>query len=451
MNVIKIGKDPFLNREIKKVIFKDKPVQQLFNEVDVITGHPSSNLAVAFVYTWSEDLPPKIIREFKQRISNYCYMVGYWRTTNGGRYVFSNILANPNVNKLFLIVFGKDNGHLLVDAVENFWKHGVDKKGFIKKSKAQNPRFEQLPIAALKRIREQCDLIVLRDVNPGDMSKIDWLLRKSLDSPEKGINVKDTELNIEYVSNVIKNNMLYDDGARFLKPMLIDLATRSKKLKYERKQLLGSIGQSVQAKNLDEAQQLLAAYIHKQGSCLTDMRNITTIECRSITITILDALEQIPKGFSKRYLEHYVDEFINGPPSSELVYTYHDRIFNRWGNQVERVLKLIKANGSNSRRMLISLWDPKTDMESPSPPCLILIWVVIRDKKLEFHVLFRSHHLATVTPDGMLMEGEGAFVPNIYALATLQQIIAKRVKIKRGPLVLTDFSGHLYSSDMGKD
>jgi thymidylate synthase len=72
----------------------------------------------------------------------------------------------------------------------------------------------------------------------------------------------------------------------------------------------------------------------------------------------------------------------------------------------------------------------------------------VRDSELEFHVVYRSHHLATITKDGKLMEGEGAFVPNLYALATLQDKMAKELNIKRGPLVLTDFSGHVYVSDV---
>src|SRR3989338_5412349 len=151
MEVITISHDPFLKKEIKKVIFSEKPKLQLFNDSDVIIGHPSSNLVIASVYTWKEDCAPENIRTFIQQISNYSYLTGYWRTTNGARYAFSNILANPNINKLFVLIFGaEDNVHLLVDALRNFWKNGIGESGIIIGSKAQNPKFEQLPKLALE-------------------------------------------------------------------------------------------------------------------------------------------------------------------------------------------------------------------------------------------------------------------------------------------------------------
>jgi hypothetical protein len=62
-------------------------------------------------------------------------------------------------------------------------------------------------------------------------------------------------------------------------------------------------------------------------------------------------------------------------------------------------------------------------------------------------VVYRSHHLATITKDGKLIKGEGALVPNLYAIATLQQKMAKDLNIERGYLHLTDFSGHLYVAE----
>ena len=161
----------------------------------------------------------------------------------------------------------------------------------------------------------------------------------------------------------------------------------------------------------------------------------------------MDPLENMPEGFSKQYIDKYIKEFMEGVGEKldDFAYTYHERIFKRWGNQVEKIISVLK-NHPNTRRAMISLWNPIEDIGNSSPPCLDFIWVVVRNDKLEFHVVYRSHHLATVTEDGKLMRGEGAFVPNLYALATLQDFIARNIGIKRGPLVLTDFSGHLYVS-----
>jgi thymidylate synthase/tetrahydromethanopterin S-methyltransferase subunit A len=451
MNLTIIGSDPFLNRPIKKLIFDSPPKLQLFNESDVIIGHPSSNLAIAVIYTWKTDSPPETFRKIVEKLSNYAYLTGYWRTTNGARYVFSNILADPNVNKLFVLIFdASDNGHLLANALSNFWQNGTDENNIIINSKAQNPKFEQLSSQALSRIREQCDLIIVPNITEKDFPELDFLIKKSIDEPDNGANLDNSKsLKPIFISQVIKNHIIYDDGARFPEPFDVDLTQTAKKVTYTKKTIDSTIGQSIQAEDLDDALDQIAAFVFEHGSSFEDERKIINIECRSLSITIRDPLRKIPEGFSEGYIKDYVSEFMAGPkPDARLDYNYHDRIFKRWGNQVERVILLLSDSEKSlsTRRAAISLWDPATDLENPTAPCLTLIWTVIRENRLEFHVLFRSHHLATVTTEGKLMPGEGAFVPNIYAIATLQDHISKRLNMTRGPLVLTDFSGHLYMS-----
>lgn len=447
MEKVKIGYDGFLGKSVFKLKYSSEeiPKLQLFNKSDVIAGNPGSNIALCFVYTWKDDTPPKEIMEKFVKNSNYTALSGFWRTTNGGRYAFANILANPNINKMLVVVFGaEDNGHLLVDSLVNLWKYGVDKEGIIINSKAPNPKFEQVPFEALERLRKQLDLVVLRNVK--DSSVIDNALKALIQEPGNAFDVID---GAEFVSNVVKNNKLYDDGARFDKPYLLNLSENSKKPEFEEKNLNKLVGQSIQADNLDDGIRQAASFVFKNGTKLSDQRGIMTFESRSFTITVLDPLEKIPAGFSKEYIEKYVNEFMEGKGEGldEFAYTYHERIFKRWGDQPKKITEALKKN-PNTRRALINLWDPLTDIESSSPPCLDFIWLVVRNDKLELHVVYRSHHLATVTKDGKLMEGEGAFVPNLYALATLQDKISKELKIKRGPLVLTDFSGHLYVSEI---
>jgi thymidylate synthase (methanogen type) len=449
MKLTKIGYDGFLEKKVIKIAYEPNeiPSQQLFNKSDVIVGNPSSNIAICFVYTWDKDSPPPEVMETFAKSSNYAALTGYWRTTNGGRYAFANILANPNINKILVAVFeNEDNGHLLVDSLVNLWKYGIDEKGIIVNSKAPNPKFEQVPAEALERIRKQADLLVLKNIK--DSSVIQKALKAMIQEPGNAVDTGSIK-GAELISNVVKNERIYDDGARFTEPYIIDLSKTAKKAEYHAQRLTNSVGQSIQAKNLDDGIKQAASFVFKNGSSLVDERGIVTIESRSFTITVLDPLEKIPEGFSKEYIEKYVEEFMEGKGEKldEFAYTYHERIFKKWGNQPEKVTEALK-NNPNTRRALINLWDPASDIQSSSPPCLDFIWFVIRNSELEMHVVYRSHHLATVTKDGKIMEGEGAFVPNLYALATLQDKISKELKIKRGPLVLTDFSGHLYVSDI---
>lgn len=451
MKTITIDYDNHLCKDVTKVVFENSeiPKMQLFNSEDVIIGNYSSSVAICFVYTWKEDYAPIKIKEFFQKISNYAAITGFWRTTNGGRYAFSNILSNPNINKIILLVFdAKDNGHLLADSMKCLWEKGVDEKGVIIDTKAPNPKFEQVPIDALNRTRKQADLLILRNlkINENDFEKIENLVKACIQEPKNAKN-KNVFENLEFYSDYRMDGLIYDDGARFDKPFIIDLSNSAKKISYEEKSYVTTVGQSIQAKNLSDAATQVASYIFKNGSQFYDERGILNIETRSFTLTVMDPLETIPDNFDKKYIKRYVDEFMNGKGEDleEFAYTYHDRIFKKWGNQVEKVIDILKRS-PNTRRCLISLWDQMIDLNNPNAPCLDFLWFVIRGEKLELHATYRSHHLATITEDGKLMNGEGALVPNLYALGTLQKHVAFSIRKDCGPLVLNDFSGHLYVS-----
>jgi len=107
MKLTKIGYDGFLEKKVIKIAYEQNeiPRQQLFNKSDVIVGNPSSNIAICFVYTWDKDSPPPGVMDIFSKSSNYAALTGYWRTTNGGRYAFANILANPNINKILVALF----------------------------------------------------------------------------------------------------------------------------------------------------------------------------------------------------------------------------------------------------------------------------------------------------------------------------------------------------------
>ena len=451
LKVINIDHDDHLCKDVKKVKFENDelPKIQLFNSDDVIIGNYSSPIAICFAYTWKEDYPPKEIKEFAQKISNYASLTGFWRTTNGGRYAFSNILSNPNINKIIVLVFNaKDNGHLLADSMINLWQNGVDEKGVIIGSKAPNPKFEQVPIEGLNRVKKQCDLLVMRNLTQDKKSfdKVEEIITACIQEPKNAKNKKDFS-NVEYYSDYRVDGLIYDDGARFESHFIIDLSSSARKVVFEEKSFVTSVGSSIQAKNLSDAIEQVASHIFKNGSSFYDERGILNIESRSFTLTVIDPLEKIPENFDESYITRYVDEFMNGKGENldEFAYTYHNRIFKKWGNQVEKSIDMLKKS-PNTRRCLISLWDQTIDLQNPNAPCLDFIWFVIRNDSIELHATYRSHHLATITEDGKLMRGEGALVPNLYALGTLQKYVSEKIGKKRGPLILNDYSGHLYVS-----
>ena len=444
MKSIKIGKDSHLSKDIKKLIFEKLPEKKLFNSKDIIFGNPSSNVAVAFIYNWKADSPPKEIQELFIKISNYAAITGYWRTTNGGKYAFANLLANPNINKLVLLTFNnEDNGHLLVDTLRKLWINGVDEKGIVIDCNSPNPKFEGLSNDMLKRTTEQADLVILKDIE--DLSIPEKLIRAQIQEPENAIPTTDFK-NLEFYSNYHNNKLMYDDGARFDQPSFVDFSSVTEEVSFNPN--INILSQSIEVNDLDEALKQVAAFIFENGDLNEDQRGIKTMEYRSFSLTVKDPLSKIPESFSKEYIEKYVKEFMQGVGDGldDFAYTYHERIFKRWGNQVDKATSILKTD-PNTRRAMISLWDPKTDMGSANPPCLDFIWPCIRNNKLEFHVVYRSHHLATITADGKLIKGEGALVPNLYAIATLQKKMTEDLNIERGYLYLTDFSGHLYIAE----
>jgi thymidylate synthase len=444
MKTISIGFDPYKKQDIKKIIFDKIPEKKIFSSEDILFGNPSSNVAIAFIYTWKTDKAPQDINDLFIKVSNYSAVTGYWRTTNGGKYAFANILANPNINKLILLVFEKqDNGHFLVDALKNLWTKGIDKDGKIIDCISPNPKFEGVSNKAIERIVKQADLIILREIK--NFGLVETIIKAQIQEPENAISSEDFD-NIEFYSNCSKTKWMYDDGARFEDPYIIDFKSATEEIEFKKNEEY--VARSVEVDNLDEAVKQVAAFIFEHGDFNKDQRGIKTFEYRSFSLTIKNPLSKIPEHFSKDYIEKYVKEFMEGLGQGldEFAYTYHERIFKRWGNQVERALKILKKD-PNTRRVLISLWDPSTDMESTNPPCLDFIWPCIRNNKLEFHVVYRSHHLASITKDGKLIKGEGALVPNLYAIATLQKSMAESLNITLGSLYLTDFSGHLYMAE----
>lgn len=118
-------------------------------------------------------------------------------------------------------------------------------------------------------------------------------------------------------------------------------------------------------------------------------------------------------------------------------YTYGDRIFSMWGNQVEGVIaKLRKEWHSNSA--VISLWDNEKGNDSPGSPCLNHIWFSICEGgRLYAHFTFRSHDIFN------------AWVPNVIACRRLQISVAEGVGVALGHITTYSLSAHIYDIDLG--
>ena len=281
MKIETIDYDNIQKKDVVKLIYnkKDLPKLQLFSSNDVIIGNPLSNIAVIFIYSWENPIPSKDVSSFFQKVSNYAAITGYWRTTNGGKYAFANLLSNPNINKLVAVCFDKDNSHYLLDSLRCLWKYGIDKKGMIKKSKASNPKFEQVPNEALDRATKQMDLVILKKV---DKNKVENTIRACYQEPKNAVTIPKYA---EFYSK-LKINKLYDDGARFTKPYTLDLSKGSMKSLDIKYSLDPSIGFSLYVETEKEALNNLISYMFDHGYCLKQDKKTKTMECRNLSITI---------------------------------------------------------------------------------------------------------------------------------------------------------------------
>lgn len=108
-------------------------------------------------------------------------------------------------------------------------------------------------------------------------------------------------------------------------------------------------------------------------------------------------------------------------------YTYHQR-FAPW---LDGVIEELKRD-PNSRRACISVRDNAADEGSTDPACLQSMQFMIRDGKLDMHVLFRSNDAVRAT------------FMNAFALICIQEKIAYVLNVKVGRYVHRATNFHVY-------
>lgn len=124
-------------------------------------GSMSSPVALAIVGKATFELSPE----------HYCIR-GHIRSANiGVEKLIANVVSNPRIR--FLIVCGREEGHLPGDALVSLARNGVDEDMAILGTRAQMPYLPDLAPEAVTRFREQVEVIDL--VHPKDSDgTIDW-------------------------------------------------------------------------------------------------------------------------------------------------------------------------------------------------------------------------------------------------------------------------------------
>lgn len=100
-------------------------------------------------------------------------------------------------------------------------------------------------------------------------------------------------------------------------------------------------------------------------------------------------------------------------------------------DQVAEVLRLLRTN-PNSRRMVISAWEPGNALRSKLPPCHYTFAFNVQDSKLNCHLTQRSGDIALGIPF------------NIAAYSLLTMAIAQEVELELGFFSHTIIDAHIY-------
>jgi thymidylate synthase len=107
-------------------------------------------------------------------------------------------------------------------------------------------------------------------------------------------------------------------------------------------------------------------------------------------------------------------------------------------DQIKYVIDEIKRN-PNSRRLVVSAWEPGNATTSKLPPCHYSFVFNVQDGKLNCHLTQRSGDIALGIPF------------NLAAYSLLTQVIAKQVGLGLGEFAHTIVDAHIYIGEEGSE
>jgi thymidylate synthase (methanogen type) len=195
----------------------------------------------------------------------------------------------------------------------------------------------------------------------------------------------------------------------------------------------------IKAKTPGEAWRKVAKFVMSNGEIVTDGKELLK-EYLHLIVLVEKPLQndKILKKFAdKKMLEFMEKNFLETTPISEWGYSYGSRIFDFKGiNQVEEIVKKLNEK-PESKSALISLTDPTQDFKGHSP-CVSVIDFKLRKDILITTAFLRSQDV-----------GKKIYA-DIIAIGKISKLIADRLNVKSGPLILIIVSAHVYKRDFKK-
>jgi thymidylate synthase len=201
----------------------------------------------------------------------------------------------------------------------------------------------------------------------------------------------------------------------------------------------------IRAPSLGRAHELVVRHILRNGRYLRTENGEDTIEtdevCLRVETPFDPPMSSIYSRFRETFLDMYAHNLLFGS-NSTFEYDYHERLFD-WGcglsyakkeihcDQVRYIIEKLRES-PESRRAVGITWCPSIDERTKDCPCLQLIQCVVREGVLNMKVVFRSNDM---------LSAAGA---NMFALARLQEFVAKEVGIHTGTYTHISLVPHIY-------
>jgi thymidylate synthase len=138
---------------------------------------------------------------------------------------------------------------------------------------------------------------------------------------------------------------------------------------------------------------------------------------------------------NRERLQDYLPSIIEDAPADEMSYTYGNRLRGYFGlDQIETMTGLLRR-APHTRRALATLWDPHTDPERDTPPCLTQVVMSVVNDTLFLTYSARSQDIFAAWPQ------------NTLGMRTLQARVAGALGLALGPITSHTVSAHLYEHD----
>ncbi len=149
-----------------------------------LVSNPLSPAAVVVILATPYDTIPKETEELvRAGLEKGAVISGTLQTANIGiEKIAVNLVSNPNIR--YLILAGRESGHFPANALKALFENGIDKKGYILKTRAPTAILKNIPKEAIERLREQVQLIDLNGVTDTEvLEKAVWSCYQEKETP----------------------------------------------------------------------------------------------------------------------------------------------------------------------------------------------------------------------------------------------------------------------------